>query len=52
LWDLRRGIDDYVGPLAYEGRRVLEFGTASGAVTFALEQRGAEVVSFDLARGR
>jgi hypothetical protein len=51
LWDLRRGIADYVGPLAYQGQRVLEFGTASGAVTFALEQRGAEVVSFDLARG-
>ena len=51
LWDLRDGMDDYVGRLDYHGKRVLEFGTASGAVTFALERRGAEVVSFDLAPG-
>jgi hypothetical protein len=48
-WDLRAGLDDYVGRLDYRGQRVLEFGAASGAVSFALEQRGAEVVSFDLA---
>jgi hypothetical protein len=51
LWDLRDGMDDYAGRLDYHGKRVLEFGTASGAVTFALEKRGAEVVSFDLAPG-
>src|SRR5262249_40126413 len=33
----------------YQGRRVLEFGSASGAVCFGLEKRGAEVVTFDLA---
>jgi hypothetical protein len=48
-WDLRAGFDDYLGRLHYHGKRVLELGTASGAVCFALEQRGAEVVSFDLA---
>jgi hypothetical protein len=51
LWDLRSGMSDYVGTLAYQGKRVLEFGSASGAVTFGLEQRGAEVVSFELAPG-
>jgi SAM-dependent methyltransferase len=47
-WDLRAGIDDYTGRLEYRGKRVLEFGTASGFLCFALEQRGAEVVAFDL----
>jgi hypothetical protein len=49
LWDLRSGLDSYLGRCIYRGKRVLEFGTASGAVAFGLEQRGAEVVSFDLA---
>jgi hypothetical protein len=42
-------MDDYIGGLNYQGKRVLEFGTASGAVCFGLEQRGAEVIAFDLA---
>jgi hypothetical protein len=48
-WDLRLGLDDYVGRLDYRGKRVLEFGAASGGVSFGLEQRGARVVAFDLA---
>lgn len=47
-FDLRAGMDDYIGNLDYKGKRVLEIGPASGSISFALEQRGAEVVSVDL----
>jgi hypothetical protein len=47
-WDLRDGIDTYLGELDYRGKRVVDVGTASGFLTFSLEARGAEVVSFDL----
>ncbi|MBF6557277.1 MAG: methyltransferase domain-containing protein [Acidimicrobiales bacterium] len=50
-WDLRPGIDRYLGALDFSGRRVLEIGTANGFVCFELERRGAEVVAFDLADG-
>lgn len=51
-WDLRATIDDYLGNFDYAGKRVLDVGTASGYLTFAMEQRGAKVVSFDAANGR
>jgi SAM-dependent methyltransferase len=47
-WDLRPTIDAYLGRLDYLGKRVLDVGTASGFLTFALEARGAKVVSFDI----
>jgi SAM-dependent methyltransferase len=47
-WDLRAGVDAYLGEAELRGRRVLEIGTASGFLAFAMEQRGAEVVAFDL----
>jgi hypothetical protein len=47
-WDLRSGVDAYLGGVDCRGRRVLEVGTASGFLCFAMEQRGAEVVAFDL----
>jgi len=47
-WDLRPTIDEYLGRLDYRGKRVLDVGTASGFLTFALEARGANVVSFDI----
>ena len=50
-WDLRGCIDDYLGCFDFRGKRVLDVGTASGYLTFAMEQRGAEVVSFDMADG-
>jgi hypothetical protein len=50
-WDLRETVDDYLGNLDYKGKRVIDVGTASGFLTFALEDRGAEVVSFDMAEG-
>jgi hypothetical protein len=50
-WDLRGREDEYLGHVPLQGKRVLELGTASGALCFAMEQRGAEVVAFDLAPG-
>jgi SAM-dependent methyltransferase len=47
-WDLRAGIEPYLGGVDFRGRRVLDVGTATGFLTFAMEQRGAEVVAFDL----
>jgi hypothetical protein len=49
IWDLRPGIDQYLGDVDYRGRRVLEVGTANGFVCFEMERRGADVVAFDLA---
>ncbi|MCC6417340.1 MAG: hypothetical protein IT429_03735 [Gemmataceae bacterium] len=48
-WDLRAGVDAYLGGIPLRGRRVLEVGTASGFLCFSMEQRGADVVAFDLA---
>ena len=49
-WDLRAGIDDYLGHEPVAGKRVLEIGSASGFVCFEMERRGAEVVAYDLSR--
>jgi SAM-dependent methyltransferase len=46
-WDLRGSLDDYIGGLEVYGKRVLDVGTASGFLSFEMERRGAEVVSFD-----
>ena len=47
-WDLRRGVDDYLGHIDLRGRTVLEPGPASGFFTFEMERRGAEVTAYDL----
>jgi SAM-dependent methyltransferase len=47
-WDLRSGIDEYLGRFDFRGRRVLELGTASGFVCLHMESQGAEVVAYDL----
>jgi len=47
-WDLRAGIDDYLGGVDISGERVLEIGPASGYVTVELERRGAEVVAAEM----
>jgi hypothetical protein len=48
-WDLRAGVDAYLGHVDFRGRRVIDVGTANGFLSFSIEQRGAaEVVSFDL----
>ena len=50
-WDLRETIDDYLGVtlgVEYQGKRCLDLGTASGFLTFSMEQQGAEVVSYEM----
>jgi O-methyltransferase len=47
-WDLRGGVDDYLGKVAFAGQRVLEIGPASGFLTFEMEKRGADVVSVEV----
>lgn len=47
-WDLRAGLDAYLGGEPVRGKRVLEVGTASGFVCFEMERRGADVVAYDL----
>lgn len=46
-WDLRGGEDNYLGGTSVEGRRVLEFGPATGYLTYWMEDRGADVVCID-----
>jgi len=48
LWDLRQGVDDYLGHVPLVGRRVLEIGPASGFLTIEMEKRGAEVVAVEV----
>ena len=47
-WDLRGNFGAYLGGVKFAGKRVFEFGTASGGLCFELERQGAEVVGFDL----
>lgn len=45
-WDLRGRNDDYLGSVEVSDKRVLDVGTASGFLTFEMEKKGAQVVSF------
>jgi O-methyltransferase len=47
-WDLRPGVDAYLGAQRFDARRVLEIGPASGFLTGELERRGASVVAVEL----
>jgi SAM-dependent methyltransferase len=47
-WDLRAGVNAYLGGFDFSGKRVLEIGPASGFLTFEMERRGAEVVSVEV----
>ena len=47
-WDLRKGVDEYLGHLNFKNRTVLELGPASGYITFHIEKLGAKVTSIDL----
>jgi 2-polyprenyl-3-methyl-5-hydroxy-6-metoxy-1,4-benzoquinol methylase len=48
-WDLRGHESQYLGEVAFAGKRVLEIGPASGHLSFFMEREGAEVVSVDAA---
>jgi len=47
-WDLRGVESAYLGGINVAGDRILEFGPASGALTWYMEREGAEVVTFDI----
>jgi hypothetical protein len=47
-WDLRDREAEYLGNVDLKGKRVLEMGTASGHLCFAMEKMGADVVGYDL----
>jgi SAM-dependent methyltransferase len=47
-WDLRPGIERYLGNVEFRGKRVLDIGTASGFLAFWMERQGAEVIGFDI----
>lgn len=49
-WDLRKGLNEYLGGVDFFGKRVLDVGTANGVLCFEMERQGAEVVAFDLSR--
>lgn len=49
-WDLRKGLNEYLGRVDFLGKRVLDVGTANGILCFEMEKKGAEVVAFDLSR--
>jgi len=45
---LRHYLDDFLGGLDFQAKRVLEIGPASGLLTFEMERRGASVVSVEI----
>jgi O-methyltransferase len=47
-WDLRAGVEAYLGRFDFAGKRVLEIGPASGFLTFEMEKRGATVVAIEV----
>lgn len=47
LWDLRDGVDAYLGHVDFAGRSVLEVGPASGFLSFHMEQCGAAVTALE-----
>ena len=50
-WDLTNCIDDYLSNFNFNGKRVIDIGSASGYLSFEIEKRGADVVSFDMPDG-
>lgn len=51
-WDLREGLDEYLGGYDFSGKRVLEIGPATGFLTFHIEKTAREVVAVDLPMDR
>lgn len=50
-WDLRGREDEYLGHQSLSGKRVVEFGPASGWLSAHMARRGAALTTFDLPFG-
>lgn len=48
-WDIDADCENYLGQVDFRGKRVLDVGAGAGFLSFEMERRGAEVVSFDMA---
>jgi SAM-dependent methyltransferase len=51
-WDLRKGVDEYLGKYDFSSKRVLEIGPATGFLTFHMEKTAREVVAVELPMDR
>lgn len=51
-WDLRDGVDEYLGGYDFAAKRVLEIGPATGFLTFQIEKIAREVVTVELPMDR
>lgn len=51
-WDLRDGVDEYLGGYDFTGKRILEIGPATGFLTFHMEKTAREVVAVELPMDR
>ncbi len=49
-WDLRGRNLEYFGGVDFKDKKVLEIGTANGALCFEMEKAGASVIAFDLSK--
>ncbi len=47
IWDLRLGVETYLGNVDFPGQSVLEIGPASGFLSFHMEKQGAEVTTLE-----
>jgi len=46
-WDLREGVNQYLGEVDFLGKSVLEIGPASGFLSFHMEKQGAKVTCIE-----
>ena len=46
-WDLRGGVNQYLGDVDFSGKSVLEIGPASGFLSFHMEKNGAKVTCIE-----
>ena len=47
-FDLRKGVNEYLGYVDFKNKTVLELGPASGFLTFHIEKMGGDVTSIDI----
>ena len=48
IFDLRKGVNEFLGHVDFKNKTVLELGPASGFLTFHIEKMGGDVTSIEL----